>query len=414
MKLKITWLFFVCVLIFQSNRLKAQADSSQIVPGKWSVERIASWYKNQPWFVGANYYPATAINQIEMWQASTWDPTTIDKELKLAQSIGMNTMRVFLHDMVWTSDEKGLYKRMDQFLGICAKYIIKPSFVFFDDCHYLEPKLGVQPLPVRAWHNSGWNTSPARELGIRFAKGTATDKEIANLKGYVQKTIKRFKNDPRVLYWDLYNEPGRGTGESGTMEGSKGTKTSMGDLSAKLVLASWEWARDINPSQPITSCTYGSLGELNMAICHRNSDFHTIHSYGSGDMLQNTITNYKREGRPLVVTEWLARTNNSTVEDCLPVMKNNRVGAICWGFVSGKTGTVWPWSSRAGIPNVKYKDVNQKRLDGEVLKLGEVFPEPEVWFHDLFRMDGSPFSQAEIEIFRKLTTEVNGTKNSKK
>ena len=89
------------------------------IQGKWSTEKINKWYEEQPWLVGCNYYPSTAINQIEMWQASTWDPKTIDKELSRAADIGMNTLRVFLHDLVWKDYKEGLYSRMNEFLSIC-------------------------------------------------------------------------------------------------------------------------------------------------------------------------------------------------------------------------------------------------------------------------------------------------------
>jgi len=354
------------------------------VPGRWPPEKINAWYRKQPWLVGCNYYPATAINAIEMWQAETWDPKQIDKELGWAESLGMNTLRVYLHDLVWANDEQGLYKRMDKFLTICQKHGIRPFFVFFDDCHYPDPKLGKQPLPVRAWHNSGWVNCPARAVALRYAEGRATPAEVAQLKGYIQRTMRRFADDERVLFWELYNEPGRGQGQK------------MGDKSSKLVYESWVWAREVNPSQPITSCTAGSVGQMNKAINRVNADLHSIHCYGPPDKLEALILEYKQDGRPVIVTEWLARTTGSTVKECLPVMKRLNVGAVNWGLVSGKTGTIWPWKSRKG-------DVNAKRAAGEVIKPGEPFPEPEVWFHDLFRMDGTPFDQEEIEIFRRLT-----------
>lgn len=359
------------------------------VPGRWPVEKAKAWYAKLPWLVGCNYYPATAINQIDMWQASTFDPATIDKELALAASIGMNTLRVYLHDLVWADDEQGLYKRMDQFLDICQNHGIRPFFVFFDDCHYPEPELGEQPLPVRAWHNSGWRNSPARDVALRFAEGAATGEEVARLKGYVQETMRRFKADERVLFWELYNEPGCGRGEDA-------------EKSKRLVYESWVWAREVNPSQPISSNTAGAVGRVNIAINRANSDIHSIHSYSSPAALERLIEEYKKDGRPVIVTEWLARTRGSTVQDCLPVLKEHRVGAVNWGFVSGKSGTIWPWKSRRG-PNGERLSLNEKRARGEVVKPGEPFPEPEVWFHDLFRIDGTPFDQAEIDLFKELT-----------
>lgn len=369
------------------------------VTGRWSAEKANAWYAQQPWLVGCNYYPATAINQIDMWQASTFDPKTIDKELALAASIGMNTLRVYLHDLVWADDEAGLYQRMNRFLDICKKHGIRPFFVFFDDCHYPEPKLGEQPLPVKGWHNSGWRNCPARAVALRFANGTASAAEVAQLKGYVQNTIRRFKDDKRVLFWELYNEPGRGNTETPRSPTYKPIR--MGERSNKLVYQSWVWARAVNPSQPISSNSAGSVGMVNIAINRANSDIHSIHSYSPPEDLEKLILEYKKDGRPVLVTEWLARTRGSTVAECLPVMKKHNVAAINWGFVSGKSGTIWPWESRR--ENGKRASLAAKRNAGEVVPPGEPFPEPEVWFHDLFRMDGTPFDPKEIKVFKELT-----------
>jgi len=116
------------------------------------------------------------------------------------------------------------------------------------------------------------------------------------------------------------------------------------------------------------------------------------------------IKNYQTAGRPIVMTEWLARTQASTVEGCLPILKKYNVGAVNWGFVSGKSATVWPWTSRR--ENGKNISVNQKRAEGKVLKSGDPFPEPELWFHDLYRTDGTPFDKKEIDLFKQLTKEA--------
>lgn len=376
-------------------------NDSVPVPGQWSKERINKWYEKQPWLVGCNYIPATAINQIEMWQASTWDPETIDKELGWASAIGMNTLRVYLHDLVWASDEAGLYKRMDEFLDICHKYGTRPWFVFFDDCHFPNPQLGEQPLPIQKYHNSGWLNCPARKLAVRYARGKETPEEAARLKGYVQNTMRHFRKDKRILMWELYNEPGRGKGDEGDMTGTT-PEGKIGNLSARLVYDSWLWAREINPSQPITSCTAGSVGKINVRINRINSDLHSIHSYSKPESLRREINQYLVDGRPVIVSEWLARTLGSNVKDCLPVLKEMNVGAVTWGFVAGKTGTIWPWRSRQDKQGRKL-DPEQMRKDGKVVRPGEKFPEPAVWFHDLLRMDGTPYDPEEIEVFKKLT-----------
>ncbi len=390
-------IFLIFILIKQVHSQSNENLFTETVNGRWTAEKANNWYAKQPWLVGCNYIPATAINQIEMWQASTWDPKTIDKELGLAESIGMNTLRVFLHDLVWANDERGLYNRMNEFLEIAKKHKIKPFFVFFDDCHFPEPHLGVQPFPVSRYHNSGWVNSPGRDLALRFADGKAKPSEILRLKGYVKKTMSHFKNDDRILMWELYNEPGRNKSEDNitfTMP--------MGDKSNKLLYEAWVWARSVNTKQPVTSTSEGSVGENNIEISVKNSDIYSIHNYSNAQEMEILIKKYQSYGRPVMMTEWLARTNHSTVEDCLPILKKYNVAAINWGLVSGKSGTVWPWSSRSDNNGSKIS-VKAKRNNDEIIKPGEPFPEPEIWFHDLFRTDGTPYSEKEITIFRALT-----------
>ncbi|MEM9986319.1 MAG: cellulase family glycosylhydrolase [Bacteroidota bacterium] len=398
----------LCVGLFSCvspNKKDSQAEIQAAltkwqVEGRWTPDRINQWYDSLPWLVGCNYYPATAINQIDMWQGSTWDPETIDRELGWAEEIGMNTLRVYLHDVVWGADEAGLYRRMDQFLDICQSHGIRPWFVFFDDCHYPEPKLGQQPKPVPRIHNSGWVNSPARELAARYADGKATPEEEAYLKGYVQRTMEHFGQDARILMWELYNEPGRGN----TSNAQPSPYKSMGDRSSKLVYDSWVWAREANPSQPITSTTAGANGKQNILINRVNSDLHSIHSYkGPRDMFER-IQEYKKDGRPVIMSEWLARTAGSTVESCLPMMKALNVGAVNWGFVSGESGTIWPWRSRRDSSGTPI-NLDAQRAEGNVVPEGGPYPEPELWFHDLFRTDGTPFDPLEIEVFKALTKE---------
>lgn len=399
-KLSVLVGLFACLIAVGQNAI----NDSTPIKGRWSKKKINKWHKKLPWLVGCNYYPATAINQIEMWQSSTWDPETINKELGWAEAIGMNTLRVYLHNLVWEDDEEGLYQRMDEFLDICQRHKIRPWFVFFDDCHYPNPKLGPQPLPVPRYHNSGWVNSPAREVALRYAQGKATLDEVAALKGYVQKTLFRFKDDERVLLWELYNEPGRGNGELGDLPGEKKPLAIL-DNSKKLVYDSWVWAREISPSQPITSTTEGSLGKTNIKINRINSDVYSIHSYDGIDDLKNKIMDYKKDGRPIIVSEWLARTHGSTVESYLPFMKEMNVGAVNWGFVSGKSATIWPWHSRKTKSGIKRSLIYEREI-GHVIQPGEQFPEPKIWHHDLFRIDGTAYDPKEIELFKKLTKDV--------
>lgn len=98
--LRLLLAFLFCLCVFSS------ASGAQTAP--WTPERAREWYAREPWLVGSNYIPATAIDPLEMWQAESFDPQRIDVELGWAQSIGLNTMRVFLHDLPWQQDRKSV------------------------------------------------------------------------------------------------------------------------------------------------------------------------------------------------------------------------------------------------------------------------------------------------------------------
>lgn len=369
-------MFWAIICLIGSVPVFAQVKE---IPGRWPVEKARAWYDEQPWLVGCNYIPANAINQLEMWQADTFDPDTIDKELTLAENLGFNTLRVYLHDLVWGQDPKGLYMRMDSFLTLCDSHGMRVLFVFFDDCHRPDPVLGKQPPCVKEFHNSGWVKSPATELLIRYHDGKADDEEKKRLKGYVQETMRHFKDDKRVLAWELYNEPGR----------------SAGNKSVPLLMDAWKWAREINPSQPICSTAEGSAGNIYVDIARANSDVISFHCYND-NRLKGIIEGYSKTGRPALCTEYMARPR-STFQKALPILKKHRVAAYNWGFVSGKSGTIWPWNSR------KDKDVYELREKKNcVVQPGEAFPEPKVWFHDIYRVDGTPYSKDEIDFIRKI------------
>ena len=369
-----------------ASPLLAQSFDTIPIPGRWTVEKANAWYDEHPWLVGANYIPRNAINQLEMWQAETWDPETIAEEMTWAAEMGMNTMRVYLHDLAWRDDKAGLYGRMDEFMDICKERGITPSFVFFDDCHEPTVKSGPQSLPVPGFHNSGWVTSPGRPVVRRYAAGTSPDSEVERLKAYVQETMEQYRDDDRVLLWELYNEPGCDY---------------FKDTTNQLLYDSWKWAREVAPSQPITSTSLGSLGDMNEPISRVNSDVHSIHLYSDNRTIAKCVTDYRRDGRPVMATEWLARTHGGTVFDNLPLLKALNVAAINWGFVSGKSGTVWPWSSR-DRDGVRMWP-NQLRAEGKVMEDWQSMPEPDVWHHDLLRRDGTPFDPAEVELFKLLT-----------
>ncbi|WP_420320030.1 cellulase family glycosylhydrolase [Flagellimonas sp.] len=381
-------IFILATLVFSCGQ-KRKKDTSKTATsavtesrptGKWAVERANEWYNGLDWLVGCNFVPSNAINQLEMWQKDTFSPELIDKELGWAEDLGFNTLRVFLHYIPWKEDKEGFYERVDKFLEICAKHNMRVMLIFFDDVWHPNPESGLQPKPEQGVHNSGWVQCP----GIDILKNLALHE--ADLKSYVQETMERYVEDTRVLIWDLYNEPANPNEASyGEIE----LENKM-DYSLILLQKAFEWAREVNPSQPICSDVW-RVGHLDLSqldaidrFCYENSDIINFHSYYGPEITEKMVELLSASGRPLICTEYMARTAGSTFETILPILQNHKVGAYNWGLVNGKSNTIYPWSSWDN----PFTD------------------EPEVWFHDIFRKDGTPFSDKEAA-FIKTTINQN-------
>lgn len=351
--------------------------SSLFAREQWTPEQARDWGKQQPWLVGANFTPASAINQLEMWQADTFDAAGIDRELGWAQEMGMNTMRVFLHDLLWQQDAKGFQQRLDQFLGLCEKHQIKPMLVLFDSCWDPFPKLGKQRDPRPGVHNSGWVQSPGRPALEDSA-------QWPRLKAYTQGVIAAFQKDARILAWDIINEAENNNGASY----GKQEPANKAELGFKLAKEAMQWALEADPSQPVTSAPWGGdwsditkMTEFNRHLL-THSDIITFHSYHEPGEFEKRVIALLQFNRPIICTEYLARPMNSTFEGGLPIGKQYHVGMINWGFVAGKTNTIHPWKTW------------RRPTDG---------PEPAVWFHDVLRTDGTPYKKEEVELIKKLT-----------
>lgn len=367
----------IAMLLLFSCKTKQENNVQPVVKREiWTAAQADDWYSKQPWLVGANFMPSNAINQLEMWQAETFDTATIDKELALAASLGMNTVRVFLHDLLYENDKQGLYSRMEIFLRIAEKYGIKPLIVFFDSCWDPFPKAGKQKAPTPFTHNSGWVQSP----GYYTLRDTTQYKRLEN---YVTETVTHFAADKRIVGWDVWNEPDNMTGPSYE-------KVEMPDKVSyvlPLLEKTFSWVRAGNPSQFITSGIW--LGNWSTADSMKpiqklqleQSDIVSFHNYDSAAEFEKRVQLLQRYNKPLLCTEYMARPNGSTFETVLPVAKKYKVAMYNWGFVSGKTQTIYPWDSWT------------KNYTAE----------PPVWFHDIFRNDGSPYNKKETDFIKSIT-----------
>ena len=297
---------------------------------------------------------------METWQAESFDPETMDRELGWAADIGMNCMRVYLHHVAWEEDKEGFKNRMSQYLDIADSHGIKTIFVFFDDCWNSTYKAGKQPDPKPGVHNSGWVRDPGELIFL-------DENLMPILEEYVKDILTTFKDDERIAIWDLYNEPGNNR---------------LGNSSMPLLRNVFRWGWDIRPSQPLSAGVWNkSLVDLN-EFQLENSDIITYHNYRGPEEHQAAIDSLKTLGRPMVCTEYMARRNNSLFQNIMPILYRENIGAINWGLVAGKSNTKYAWDEP--IP------------DGS---------EPALWFHEIFHPDGAPYRREEVDVIKSLTGE---------
>ena len=321
---------------------------------RWPEQKIKEWYNKQPWYCGFNYIPAYAINYTAMWDKTTFDPAAIDKELALAEKSGLNSLRAVLQFAVYEDDPEYFLKTLNTFLAICDKHKIKFMPALFDDCVFgleFDPKVGKQPEPLKGWYAWAWSPSPGHSMVVDSTTHPRLEK-------YVKAVMGRFKNDPRIFIWDLYNEP---------------TNGGLGTTTLPLLKKVIRWAHEVHPSQPTTVGIWNKNKQLN-DIAITGSDIVSFHNYGNKDDLIRNIAELRIYNRPLMNTEWMNRPNKSVIQDNLAVFYNEKVGCLLWGLVNGKTQTDLPWGHRPGDPISK------------------------VWQHDLFHGDFSPYDQQEIDL----------------
>jgi alpha-L-fucosidase 2 len=343
----------------ESVTLNGNLEVQTVETGRWSVERAQQWAAQQPWLVGCNYVTSTAVNDVEMWQAETFDEPTIRRELGWARSLGMNSVRVFLNFVVWQADPEGLKARFDRFLELAAEQGLSVMPVLFDDCAFAgkEPQAGPQDPPVPGVHNSGWVPSPGLKL-VRDPVAWAAPQ------AYVKDMVGAFGEDPRVVAWDLYNEPGN---------------SGLGEASLPLAEATFTWAREMHPTQPLTTGVWEDFASPMSRRLMELSDVVSFHAYDAPEGVQAKLRLCAAGGRPLLCTEWLHRQGGNTVAAILPLLRECGAGAYNWGLVAGRTQTRMPWGSRPGDAM------------------------PAVWQHDLLHADGKPYDETEVAAFRSLT-----------
>ena len=362
---------------------------------RWTEKDAKDWWKSRSWVCGFNFLPSTSVNFIEMWHADTFDMTTIERELGWAAEVGFNAIRVNLPFLGWQHDRDGLIDRVDRLLGTADARGLSTVLCLFDDCGFsgVEPHWGPQPDPQPGVHNSRAVASPGR-----FAVLDATLRP--SLAEYVRDIIATFRADRRVLFWDLYNEPGNRMDFEETEYSQFDAELENHALS--LMESSFAVARDVDPEAPLTVAAWTTplpdsdahpyQTEIDRsALSH--SDIITFHAYWNRERVSKFIDYLEVLERPIVCTEWMARQIDSRISDQLELFHDRNVGCFQWGLVKGRTQTWLPWPD------------DLVRAHG-----GQV--DRDIWFHDLMDEKGEPYDPKEIRTIQALTG--NSSQNPEK
>ena len=380
----------ICIIFLSLIFIQCQKSPSPVADYRWTEERAWQWHNENGWMVGTNFNPSTSINQLEFWQEDTYDPETIERELEWSAELGMNMHRVYLHNLLWDQDSIGFLERVDNYLNISESKDIKTLFVLLDDVWHPVPKLGKQPEPIPFVHNSGWVQAPGSEI---LGDSSRHDE----LKNYVKGVISHFADDKRVVGWDLYNEPDNVASSDpenlvnninfrGLNRGPEVKEKHIYSLS--LLKKIFMWAREVNPSQPLTvglwkdSETWNDIDNLSAIdrFAISNSDVISFHAYGDLEETRKKIEDLEKFNRPLLCTEYLARGEQNTFQIMLPLFKEKEIAAVNWGFVAGKTNTAFPWSSW----QVEFDSL------------------PKIWHHDIYLPDKTPYDEKEIAFLKNI------------
>ena len=380
----------ICIIFLSLIFIQCQKSPSPVADYRWTEERAWQWHSENGWMVGTNFNPSTSINQLEFWQEETYDRETIERELEWSAELGMNMHRVYLHNLLWDQDSIGFLERVDNYLNISESKDIKTLFVLLDDVWHPVPKLGKQPEPIPFVHNSGWVQAPGSEI---LGDSSRHDE----LKNYVKGVISHFADDKRVVGWDLYNEPDNVASSDpenlvnninfrGLNRGPEVKEKHIYSLS--LLKKIFMWAREVNPSQPLTvglwkdSETWNDIDNLSAIdrFAISNSDVISFHAYGDLEETRKKIEDLEQFNRPLLCTEYLARGEQNTFQIMLPLFKEKEIAAVNWGFVAGKTNTAFPWSSW----QVEFDSL------------------PKIWHHDIYLPDKTPYDEKEIAFLKNI------------
>jgi hypothetical protein len=318
--------------------------------------------KDWSWVQGAIFYPSYALNSVDFWTA--YDSTVVDRELSYARLYGLNTVCVYFNWLAWNADRPGFLRKVEDFLSRADKHALKVYPIFFDNVGNTDPMLQQLP-PKPGVHNSRAMESPSWPYLIDYKADR--DGIQGKLKAYVQEIVIAHKDDARILFWEVYNEPLRNNAEP--VDGPAITDT--------LVHAGYDWIKATGSKLPVVSTAGDFLGG-------KYSDFFTYHSYVYDAAKPEAACDRAwgaEGGSEHLNTEGMDRPWMD-MQCFVGYHRAHRTGFTFWEFLIARTQTRYPWSCNAGTPCVG--------ADGIPI-------EPKAPFHGMVYADGHPWSLDDVK-----------------
>ena len=361
----------------------------------WSRERAWAWYDRQPWIRGCNYMPASCANRVDQWQTLGAKERfeEMDRELAAAEEIGFNTMRLAVELQgfgVWLAEHDGFMENFERSLELLAKHKMRAIVLLGNDCMrpkriWQLPKPGPQPcdLGYHGGRKQSQHGSFPGEIGY-----SQVDDPVLKPKFYAmcEELMTKYRTDERILFWNLWNEPGNSHREQVSVEPIR-----------EMFRLAWR----IDPVQPLAADVwYGEYGtttnDPNRAqyVAGALSDIVSYHCYKGFEEHVRIIAKLKRHfQRPMINTEWLARTVHCDVFDNYPLFYLERIGTLNWGLVNGRYQTHEPWE-------FLWKRIEQNPRQAAELDMTK-------WLHDLLRPSLRPYDPREINLIRRFNQQAD-------
>lgn len=355
---------------------------------RWTAEQAWEWYHSKPWITGFNFIPKDSISGIELFQEWGHEEAmaAAEKEIELAESLGFNSVRMMLPFYIWRVQHDAFMDHLEELLCMLDRHHITLMPILFNDCSvpkskYREPDLGKQPDPVPGYFGG----SPVTPFDDDTQLGDSTGWNIDDdpeMKPVIEKYVKelgtKYGKDPRIIVWNIWNEPGN-----------------SGRLSKSLPMMEnvFAWMRSCDPDQPLAADVWGAGADhpygwlkdphIYAEIEHRAlelSDVISFHFYGDYSHAKMYLDCLKQYNRPLFNTEWMHRPYRSLIETHMPLWKKEDVASYFFGFVNGKSQFNYVWEFIKNLPDIDTR----------------------LWMHDIFHSDFTPYDPDEIEVIKKL------------